>query len=255
MTTPNPLLAIAASTLLASLALTPSALADEPGSSFGTNAAPAAEVPARKSVAEEPPVRESPAVRIDEEGPRHRALGMAGIIAMVVGGGAIATGVGLAASDEEGAAPTAAVGATVLLSGVVMTALGYSSDSSQERDAAATRSRRPASVVDESSWEAKQASREIRRNVGIGLTIPGLAFGAGGAALIAKGLGGSGGGSSGFKVIGDEVIGGATVGLGTLLLAFGVPLWIANSGEEPRPPAVHAELGVGPGSIELRGSF
>lgn len=305
MTTPIPLLAIAASTLLTSLALTPSARADESGSTSGTSAvpveepaageaAPDAEAPAGEGVAAAPPAGEPPAAvmsalevptlaapteapagagafapaplaptrgsyttppaTVDEEGPRHPALGFVGIIAMVVGGGALATGVGLAASDQDGVAPTAGVGATVLLTGIVMTAVGYSSESRQERDMRAESSHRPARAVDVSTWEAEQASRETRRDVGIGLTIPGLVLGAGGAALIAKGLGGSDGGSFGLQIIGEEVPGGMLVGVGTLLLVFGVPLWIANSGEEPRQP-VHAELGVGLGSLELRGSF
>ncbi len=281
----RPLLAIAVSTVLAAFALTPSAQADEPAPAPDSSDAPAAEAPTSDAPTSEarkvaspptPPPRvdavappplaltrsssvTTPQLPIVEQGPRSPGLGTAGIVTAVLGGGAVATGIGLAAAQEDGAAPTLLVGSLLSLTGVVMTGAGYSSPSVGVSGAGARRSARVAPEEPEPSWEQKQASRETHREVGIGLTAGAVVLGGGGAALLAVGVEKSRASSGGFMSfdfdgLGEKLLGGTMMGVGTILLAVGIPLWAANSSEEPRPP-VRTELGLGPGSIELRGSF
>ncbi len=277
--------AIAVSTVLAAFALTASAHADEPAPAPDSSEAPLASTPVAEPAASgakatephevaapanpaqvpfvaPPPLVPTrvrywtpPPAPLAEPGPSDPTLGAWGIVTAALGASAMTAGlVLLSAKEEGGGVPSLLVGGTATVAGLVMIGVGYSSPSTeQEASAQGERSARVTPTVPEPSWEVRQATRQSRREVGMGLTITGVLTGVGAVALFAASAaeGGCGifDGGAGYCVGG-----GATVLVTGALLGVGIPLWAANSRDLPRPP-VHAELGLGPGSIELRGGF
>ncbi len=119
-----------------------------------------------------------------------------------------------------------------------------------------------ACTVEESSVEvnadASERRRVRRRDVGVGLTLGGIAAGAACVPLFAYGAselstctpGWFGGGCMEGEL---AMAGGVFSAIASVsLLSVGIPLWASNAGEATPSSA---ELGIGAGSFELRGSF
>lgn len=104
---------------------------------------------------------------------------------------------------------------------------------------------------------AQAADRAETRGAGIALTVVGASLASLGGVLVGAAVGlphaSSFGGTSPKYSVG--MLGIVTAGVGVVVAGVGIPIWVTNTAEDPRRPIIQAELGIGPGSIELRGSF
>jgi hypothetical protein len=84
-----------------------------------------------------------------------------------------------------------------------------------------SREREPLSPADE------RRMGEIQRGIGIGTTVAGIAVGTAATGFMVIGLG-TGQGQGSLAALGPIVVGSAGAGLGLLLSALGVPLWVSG---------------------------